>query len=164
MIAELTLHLVKPASGGGGDKYNIDDGFDIYIPQVFSRVGKLPRRTISLEIYPSLTLEEQSEEDSENFLRVECKLEKPAKKGGGDRYQGVIEGENFTVYLPQTYSRISGKTRPAFEFVLKVPEKIVEVEPANILEGKRKLESTPKTESSKSMRIKSEAESKTTEN
>lgn len=35
-------------------------------------------------------------------------LKKPAANQGGDRYDGVLEGKPFVVYIPQTISRTNG--------------------------------------------------------
>jgi len=44
---------------------------------------------------------------------VVCELERPAREGGGDRYKAVIDisnaGSDFTIYIPQSISRPSGK-------------------------------------------------------
>lgn len=38
------------------------------------------------------------------------KLERPARKGGCDRYETSISGEDktFVIYIPQTFSRTAG--------------------------------------------------------
>ena len=37
------------------------------------------------------------------------KLDKPAKKQGGDRYKGELNGEEITLYLPQSVTRREGR-------------------------------------------------------
>ena len=37
--------------------------------------------------------------------KVEVKLEKAARKSGGDRYVGQLKGQDWSVYLPQSITR-----------------------------------------------------------
>ena len=48
-------------------------------------------------------------------------LERPARKGGGDRYEAVTVGkpiEPFHIYLPQLITRIAGVPITNFEMTL----------------------------------------------
>ena len=44
--------------------------------------------------------------------KVVCELERPARKGGGDRYKAITDisnaGSDFTIYIPQSISRPGG--------------------------------------------------------
>ena len=46
------------------------------------------------------------------MAKIEIKLElaKPARKQGGDKYEGRYEGDEFHPYLPQRISRPDGRT------------------------------------------------------
>lgn len=48
------------------------------------------------------------------MISLKFKLTRPAKSGGGDRYEhGVKDDENFMViYIPQSISRKDAKVRP----------------------------------------------------
>jgi len=37
--------------------------------------------------------------------QIKMTLERPARKSGGDRYEGTHEGEKLTLYFPQSISR-----------------------------------------------------------
>lgn len=39
---------------------------------------------------------------------INMRLEKPAQKGGGDKYVGSIEGTEISFYVPQSVSRATG--------------------------------------------------------
>lgn len=45
------------------------------------------------------------------MVKVEMFLVKPAKKKGGDRYEGIVKDENLVVYIPQSISRPKGAPR-----------------------------------------------------
>lgn len=42
-------------------------------------------------------------------MQIVFKLERPAKKNGGDRYLAQGKIEDFTIYVPQQISRPAGK-------------------------------------------------------
>jgi hypothetical protein len=44
-------------------------------------------------------------------VKIKLMLERMAKKKGGDRYQGGYDGENLTIYLPQSISRPEGSVK-----------------------------------------------------
>ena len=40
------------------------------------------------------------------YIKVTVVLTRPARKSGGDRYEGSFDsGEDFTIYVPQSLSR-----------------------------------------------------------
>lgn len=44
-----------------------------------------------------------------NETRIAVSLARPARKSGGDRYEGMFEdGSQFTIYVPQQISRPEG--------------------------------------------------------
>ena len=48
-------------------------------------------------------------------------LDRPARKGGGDRYTGKCEGEDLSIYFPQSISRsIDGKPVEAITIAIKL--------------------------------------------
>lgn len=110
MIAELELNFVNHAVGGGGDKYNVEDGFDIWVPQILSRKGSSPMKTMHLQIH-----------STSSKSSIHCKLEKGASTfSGSDRYQGHVGRDKFTVYVPQPYSRLNGIPRDSLDFIFTV--------------------------------------------
>jgi hypothetical protein len=42
------------------------------------------------------------------MTKVKFHLTKPARKSGGDRYEGTHKSEDFVIYIPQTISRPKG--------------------------------------------------------
>jgi hypothetical protein len=48
MKKEITVNLKKPARKSGGDRYESDSGFVIYIPQDISRPAGTPLQTIKV--------------------------------------------------------------------------------------------------------------------
>ncbi len=42
-------------------------------------------------------------------IKTTLKLTRPAKKSGGDRYEGELEGSPITFYVPQSISRPDDK-------------------------------------------------------
>ncbi len=45
------------------------------------------------------------------------KLVQKAKKSGGDKYQCATD-ENFIIYFPQTFSRVSGECKEIISIVI----------------------------------------------
>ena len=110
LLLSSIFDLENIARSRGGDKYycyimNKVKGIEliIYIPQVISRFinnTKIdsPHEKIKISIYSEICTEPEGK-------TVNCQLDKVASKSGGDRYSGVINGEIFTFYLPQQFSR-----------------------------------------------------------
>ena len=48
---------------------------------------------------------------SEVLAKVELTLTRPARKSGGDRYEGELEESQITFYVPQSLSRVEGEPR-----------------------------------------------------
>ncbi len=42
------------------------------------------------------------------MIDLEFKLDKPAKRSGGDKYM-CTEQDDFVIYIPQCYSRVDGE-------------------------------------------------------
>lgn len=55
-------------------------------------------------------------------MKVEMFLVKPAKKKGGDRYEGQAGKENLVVYIPQEISRPKGAPRQKILLTFEVLE------------------------------------------
>ena len=49
VIETVEFKLVKPAKKSGGDRYSCGD-WDIYVPQSISRIGGVPRESLTLEV------------------------------------------------------------------------------------------------------------------
>jgi len=118
LLLSSIFDLENIARARGGDKYycyimNKVKGIEliIYIPQVISRFinnTKIdsPHEKIKISVYSDYT-EICTEPEGK---KVNCKLDKVASKSGGDRYSGEINGEIFTFYLPQQFSRSINST------------------------------------------------------
>ena len=114
LIISSIFDLHNTAKRKGGDKYNsyiINETkgieFNIYVHQIISRrINNTnivsPHQRIIINIYNDDI--EQQHNGIINKL-YKCQLDKVAIKSGGDRYQGDIDGEKFTLYLPQHLSR-----------------------------------------------------------
>lgn len=114
LLLSSIFDLENIARSRGGDKYycyimnkvkNIE--LIIYIPQIISRFinnTKIdsPHEKIKISIYSD---NKEIYTEPEGINRCECQLDKAAAKSGGDRYSGEINGEIFTFYLPQQFSR-----------------------------------------------------------
>jgi hypothetical protein len=46
-------------------------------------------------------------------------LEKPARKSGADRYEGMLDNKVWQVYIPQSISRDAEGIRKAFKITIK---------------------------------------------
>ena len=53
------------------------------------------------------------------MTKITVRLEKAAKKGGGDKYTGKIEESDFSIYIPQSISRSEGG-EPKKEFTITI--------------------------------------------
>jgi len=116
LLLSSIFDLENIAKSRGGDKYycyimNKVKGIEliIYIPQVISRFFNntkidSPHEKIKISIFSDNT-EICTEPDGIIEKTYKCQLDKVASKSGGDRYSGEINGEIFTFYLPQQFSR-----------------------------------------------------------
>ena len=109
------FELVAAAKSRGGDRYRGDlscpkssttCSLDIYFPQMVSRLqygssSQLPARRLYV------TVEDSHYSSTSTGIRL--LLAKAAKKLGGDKYEGIIEGEEVTIYLPQEITRSNGR-------------------------------------------------------
>ena len=100
-----TFNLVKKAKNVGGDKYEMNESFNIYFPQEISRKNGKVKETIIIEVL---------KEEVEGSLLFE--LESAAKKSGGDKYK---HSESFNIYFPQSISRENGKAVSKLYVVVK---------------------------------------------
>ena len=53
---------------------------------------------------------------------VRVELEKPARKSGGDRYQGKLDSKDWQIYLPQSISRATGMAAKKFTVTIESEE------------------------------------------
>ena len=99
VVVELTL--VNAAAKTGADRYaNEDAGFKaLYIPQSISRTNEGPKQVIGM----SVSLAGGSPKS------IKCDLDQAANKNGGDRYF-FGDDPKQKIYMPQTISRVDGKT------------------------------------------------------
>ena len=112
------LNLVSIAKKSGGDKYSGDLGdentTDIYVPQNISR-------EINNNPIPILKFTLSDTEINNSYTIT---LTKQAKSKGGDKYEGEIKGEPFTIYLPQ---KITRKCREPFTKIYVLFDKIDDI-------------------------------------
>ena len=52
------------------------------------------------------------------MTKITVRLEKMAKKGGGDKYAGKIEESDFSIYIPQSISRPEGEPKKEFTITI----------------------------------------------
>lgn len=96
---KVSLSLVKPAKGSGGDKYKVEwEGINndrerfFYVPQNYSRNEDGPKQHLSMIIQSEL-LEEG----------IEFKLYKEAKSNGDDRYRCENQEKwKGDIYIPRS--------------------------------------------------------------
>ena len=50
-------------------------------------------------------------------IKIKLTLVNPARKAGGDKYEGEMEGEDFFPYIPQDISRKTPDKSPAKEIM-----------------------------------------------
>lgn len=56
------------------------------------------------------------------MAKVSVDLIQPARKSGGDKYEGILAGAKFTVYIPQVISRAT-TGYPADALEIEITEK-----------------------------------------
>ena len=53
-------------------------------------------------------------------MEIDISIAQPARKSGGDKYEGEYEGEKVSPYLPQKITRKNGKIRENLVMVIYV--------------------------------------------
>ena len=50
---------------------------------------------------------------------LEFKLDKPAKRAGGDKYI-CVQHDDFNIYIPQYYSRVDGEPMKKIKIIIEI--------------------------------------------